>query len=67
LYAVGAQCSGRAAFERDRLRDAELQAAGLTVVRVTWRQISDHPEALLVRLAQMLPRPHERLSSGQWQ
>jgi very-short-patch-repair endonuclease len=43
--------SGRAAFERDRLRDAELQAKGFTVMRVTWKQIVSEPEALLVRLA----------------
>lgn len=46
--------SSRAAFERDRLRDAELQLAGLRVVRVTWRQIVDEPEALVARLAQAL-------------
>jgi very-short-patch-repair endonuclease len=46
----------RAAFERDRLRDAELQAAGYRVVRVTWRQLVERPEALIVRLAQALVR-----------
>lgn len=46
----------RAAFERDRERDARLQALGYRVVRVTWRQIADRPEALLVRLAQLLAR-----------
>jgi very-short-patch-repair endonuclease len=44
----------RAAFERDRQRDAELGAAGLRVLRVTWRHIVDEPEALLARLAQAL-------------
>jgi very-short-patch-repair endonuclease len=29
----------RAAFERDRRRDAELVALGYRVVRLTWRQI----------------------------
>jgi very-short-patch-repair endonuclease len=47
---------GRAAFERDRLRDAELQAAGYRVVRVTWRQLVERPEALIARLAQALAR-----------
>jgi very-short-patch-repair endonuclease len=45
-----------AAFERDRLRDATLVAAGQRVFRVTWRQIQDEPEALLARLAQALVR-----------
>jgi very-short-patch-repair endonuclease len=44
----------REAFERDRLRDAELQAAGYRVVRVTWRMIVDEPEALVARLAALL-------------
>jgi very-short-patch-repair endonuclease len=47
---------GRRAFERDRLRDAELQAAGLRVLRVTWRRIRDQPEALLVTLTRALER-----------
>ena len=47
---------GRAAFERHRLRDAELQAAGYRVVRVTWRQLVERPEALIARLAQALAR-----------
>ena len=48
--------SDSAAFEADRLRDAELVARGLTVIRITWRQIADEPEALLVRLARALAR-----------
>lgn len=52
--------SSRTAFERDRLRDAELQAAGLRVMRVTWRQIVDAPEAVVARLAQALAQPRER-------
>jgi very-short-patch-repair endonuclease len=43
--------STRAAFERDRRRDAELQALGHRVVRATWRQIEDEPEALVASLA----------------
>jgi very-short-patch-repair endonuclease len=38
--------STRAAFERDRERDRLLQAAGWRVVRVTWRQLRDAPEAV---------------------
>jgi len=43
--------STRAAFERDRRRDAELQTMGYRVFRVTWRQIADEPEALVATLA----------------
>lgn len=48
--------SSSGAFERDRQRDAELAAAGFNVVRVTWRQLTREPEALLVRLGQALVR-----------
>jgi very-short-patch-repair endonuclease len=41
----------RAAFERDRRRDADLQAAGLTVARLTWRRLVDEPEAVVAHLA----------------
>lgn len=44
----------RTAFERDRLRDAELQASGLAVLRVTWRQIVDTPETTVARIARVL-------------
>ena len=44
----------RAAFERDRRRDTDLTARGFRVIRVTWRQIVDAPEALVVRLATAL-------------
>jgi very-short-patch-repair endonuclease len=43
-------------FEKDRRRDAELAAAGVRVIRVTWRQLTKEPEAVLVRLAQALAR-----------
>jgi very-short-patch-repair endonuclease len=46
----------RAAFERDRIRDAELQAAGYRVMRVTWRQIERRSEAVIARLAEALAR-----------
>lgn len=46
--------SSRAAFERDRRRDAALQASGFRVMRITWRQIVDEPEQVLVRVAQAL-------------
>jgi very-short-patch-repair endonuclease/predicted transcriptional regulator of viral defense system len=49
--------SDRAAFERDRRRDAELQARGFRVIRVTWRQLVDAPDAVLGRIARTLAGP----------
>lgn len=46
--------SGRVAFERDRVRDADLQALGLRVLRVTWRQLVGEPEAVIARIARVL-------------
>jgi very-short-patch-repair endonuclease len=43
----------RAAFERDRLRDAELGDAGLRVIRTTWRQLRER-ESLAARLSRAL-------------
>jgi very-short-patch-repair endonuclease/predicted transcriptional regulator of viral defense system len=41
----------RAAFERDRVRDAELRLAGYTVIRITYRRLREYPEevAALIR------------------
>jgi very-short-patch-repair endonuclease len=49
--------SGRAAFERDRVRDARLAARGLRVMRITWRQLSARPHAVVARLAEALACP----------
>jgi len=46
----------RRAFERDRVRDGELQARGIRVIRVTWRQLTDRPETVLARIARALAR-----------
>ncbi len=48
--------ASRHSFENDRRRDAELAAAGLRVVRVTWRQIAKETDVTLVRVAQALAR-----------
>lgn len=48
--------SSRRAFEGDRRRDAHLAARGLHVIRVTWRQLAEEPEAVLARLAQAMAR-----------
>lgn len=44
----------RAAFERDRRRDAALMAAGMRVMRFTWRQIVAEPLTVVARIAQVL-------------
>jgi very-short-patch-repair endonuclease len=46
--------SSRDAFERDRERDGVLVAAGFRVLRVTWRQLTREPEAVLARLLRAL-------------
>lgn len=49
--------STRAAFERDRRRDADLQLAGQRVMRVTYRQLSGGPIPLIARCAAALAAP----------
>jgi very-short-patch-repair endonuclease len=48
--------SSRVAVERDSKKSAKLTAAGLHVMRVTWRQMTDEPYAVIVRVAQALAR-----------
>jgi len=48
--------SSRRAFERDRRRDADLQTAGFSVLRLTWRQVVDEPYATIARTARALSR-----------
>lgn len=49
------------AFECDRERDADLQAAGHRVVRVTWPRLTGAPAREAVRLASMLAEPRDRV------
>ena len=44
----------RTAFENDRRRDQELTAAGWKVIRITWRQLTEDPEAVVAILARAL-------------
>jgi hypothetical protein len=44
----------RAAFERDRARDARLQAAGYVVVRLTHRRLEEEPAAVAEELRRLL-------------
>ena len=55
----------RGAFERDRARDAELQAQGFAVLRFTWRQVMHETLLVTVRVAQLLSRtPHSALTTS---
>jgi len=44
----------RAAFERDRGRDATLTRAGYVVLRTTWLELTNRPHALVARIAEAL-------------
>jgi len=54
----------RAAFERDRTRDADLQARGYRVLRVTWRQARDEPAWIARRLWEVLALSASGRESG---
>jgi len=41
-------------FERDRRRDADLQAAGYRVLRFTWRQVTEQPSWVAQRIQAVL-------------
>ena len=44
----------RAAFEKDRRRDADLQLAGYVVLRITWRRLAEEPEVVIAQIATAL-------------
>ncbi|MEX2252531.1 MAG: DUF559 domain-containing protein [Thermoleophilaceae bacterium] len=44
----------RAAFERDRIRDAKLQAAGYRVLRFTYRRLTDDPALVATQIRALL-------------
>jgi very-short-patch-repair endonuclease len=46
----------RLAFEADRRRDQVHAAAGYLVIRITWRQLTQEPLAVIARIAQALAR-----------
>jgi hypothetical protein len=48
--------SGRRAFEHDRMRDQRLTLAGFTVVRLTWRQLTQEPDRVLATVKDLLAR-----------
>ena len=47
----------RETFQRDRLKQNELQALGWRVYRFTWRQLQDNPAMAISILVSALPRP----------
>lgn len=49
----------RAAFERDRRKDAVVTRAGYFVLRTTWRELVEQPYALVARIAEALVRRRE--------
>lgn len=48
--------SSRRAFEHDRMRDQRLTVAGFTVVRLTWRQLTQEPDRVLTTVKNLLAR-----------
>ena len=54
--------ASRDRFEGDRIRDADLAALGILVIRVTWRQILNEPAAVIGRIARALGRAEARAS-----
>ena len=44
----------RASFEADRARDAKLTLMGYTVIRITWRQLHEEPDAIAADLKRLL-------------
>ena len=46
----------RAAFERDRVRDARLQVAGYRVLRVTWKRLHGEPQIVAGTIRALLRR-----------
>jgi very-short-patch-repair endonuclease len=46
----------RQAFERDRRRDQLLRLAGYEPLRITWRQLSRHPEQVEELLRELFGR-----------
>ena len=53
----GYQAHGHwAAFQRDRARDRRLIAAGLTVLRFTWHQLTEKPLQVVAEIARTLGR-----------
>ncbi|MEA2445486.1 MAG: hypothetical protein QOJ12_2778, partial [Thermoleophilales bacterium] len=46
--------AGRLAFERDRRKWAALEAAGYAVIPLSWRQLTEEPEATAAQIGAAL-------------
>ena len=46
--------SSRRSFERDRRKDQHLQTHGYRVIRITWRQLTEEPEAVVATITRAL-------------
>ena len=54
----GYQAHGsRAAIERDRTREMALRAAGFSVLRYTWQQVTEEPEQVVADLRAAVTQP----------
>jgi hypothetical protein len=54
---------GRASFEHDHRRQAQLVALGYEVLRFTWRQIADEPDEVIAALrARLTPQLGQRMA-----
>ena len=54
----------RRSFEGDRARDGDLQAMDFAVIRVTWRQLTKEPHAVVARVAARLALSGRELALG---
>jgi very-short-patch-repair endonuclease len=54
----------RGAFEGDRARDGDLQALDHRVLRITWRQLTREPYAVVARVAAILALSGRQLALG---
>jgi very-short-patch-repair endonuclease len=55
--------SGRAAFERDRLKWAKLQAAGVAVMPITGRQINEDEDGVFDRMLAVIAQRRHRVET----
>ncbi len=56
----------RAAFERDRIRDADLQLAGYRVLRITHRRLTDEPYEVVSAVRSLLARATSSSSATEY-
>lgn len=57
--------ASHAAFQRDRRRDADFAAAGISTIRFTWHQLTRKPFIVVARVAAALAISQERIAIQQ--